>query len=346
MRIGILTLHDGINYGSFFQVYALQNFLLGHGFECQVINYKSLGFTWREYKVFLDPRRVPIRRIARNTVKIAKFRIAQRRLHLTRRIFRADAIAKLHFDRLVIGSDEVWNFGTRLIGYDPVYFSQGLNADRIISYAASFGSTRADEPFPEQLRDLLGRVDCISVRDENSASIIRAIGRKPVHVVLDPCFLVDLRPEAIAPTEREFILVYGHFSKTMADQIVKYARLMGRKTVSVGYRYPWCDVNLDTLSPFAWLGYFLACDCVITTMFHGTVFSLLSQKDFCVFSTPYRTNKIGNLLSEVGLPNRFVGEDAFIKDTFAEKIDYPAVNARIEAKRRQSEEFLLGALQS
>ena len=132
----------------------------------------------------------------------------------------------------------------------------------------------------------------------------------------------------------------------MTRQIVEYACPVGKKTVSLGYSYPWCDISLDTLSPLAWVGYFSACDCVVTTMFHGMVFSLLNQKEFCMFSTPYRKKKVGNLLSDLGLSNRLVDEDAFIKDAFAEKIDYPVVNARIEAKRRHSEEFLLGALQS
>ncbi|MBC8264040.1 MAG: polysaccharide pyruvyl transferase family protein [Anaerolineales bacterium] len=351
MQVGILTFHDGINYGAFFQVYALQSFLVQHGFDCRVINYKSIGFTKREYKVFLGPRLLHPRRlvkgiIIKNIVKIARFKMAHRRLNFTRRIFEEDKLSKLHFDAIVIGSDEVWNFGSRLIGYDPVYFSRGLQASRIISYAASFGRTKADEAIPEELKNALNRIDYVSVRDENSANIMRAITKKPVQITLDPCFLVDLKPEAITPHDAGFILIYGFFNKTMIHQVLEYARFVGKKTVSVGYNRPWCDVSLDTLSPLQWLGYFANCDRVITTMFHGMIFALLNQKDFCMFSTPYRKNKVGNLLSDLGLSDRFVDESQSIKEALARKIDYPKVNARIEAKRRQSEEFLLSALKS
>ena len=357
MKVGILTFHDGINYGAFFQVYALQSFLLQHGFQCQVINYKSLGFTLREYKAVLAPWRLPKRRIIRNVAKLgrksikniaklAKFKMAHRRLHLTKRIFREDTLATLYFESIVIGSDEVWNFGSDLIGYDPVYFSQGLKAGRIISYAASFGNIKAHEVVPEQLRNALNRIEYVSVRDENSAKIMRAIRKKPVQITLDPCFLVDLEPEAITPNERGFILIYGAFSKKMVWQILEYARFVGKKTISAGYNLSWCDISLDTLSPFQWLGYFANCDCVITTMFHGMTFSLLNQREFCMFSTPYRKNKVGNFLSDLGLSNRFVDENESIKDAFAGEIDYSKINARIETKRCQSEEFLLGALQS
>lgn len=350
MKVGILTFHDGINYGAFFQVYALQSFLKQHGFEPQVINYKNWGFTWREYRFFLNPWRLPtpaaIRGIVRNIIKIARFKKAQRRLHTTARIFREDELAKLYFDRIVIGSDEVWNFNTDLIGYDPVYFSQGLKAGRIISYATSFGDIETPEAVPQQLRKNLNRIEHVAVRDENSANIMRALTKKPVHIVLDPTFLVDLKPEAITPNERGFILVYGAFNQKMIRQILEYAHFVGKKTVSAGYYLPWTDIHLGTLSPFQWLGYFANCDCVITTMYHGMILAVLNQKEFCMFSTPYRKHKIGNLLSDLELSHRFADENESIKDVVAEEIDYAKVNPLIETKRHESEEFLLGALQS
>lgn len=344
MKVGILTFHNGINYGTFFQVYALQSFLLQHGFQCQVINYKNLGFTLREYKCFLHPLLLWKWVIIKNIIKIARFKRAHQRLHLTNRIFREGRLATLYFDSIIIGSDEVWNFDTKLIGYDPVYFSRGLNAGRIISYAASFGNIETHEGVPEQLRNCLHRIECVSVRDENSANIMSAISKKTVQIVLDPTFLVDLRPEAVTPNERGFILVYGAFSEKMIHQILEYARFVGKKTVSAGYSLPWCDIHLGTLSPFQWLGYFANCDCVITTMYHGMIFAVLNQKEFCMFSTPYRKHKGGNLLSDLGLSNRVIDENASIKGVLAKEVDYSTVNALIETQRRQSEEFLLAAL--
>jgi hypothetical protein len=344
MKVGILTFHDGINYGAFFQVYSLQSFLLRHGFDCQVINYKSLGFTNREYRVFLKLRQ-PIYSI-RNIRKIMQFKEAHKKLRLTKRIFTQKGLSELSFDRIVIGSDEVWNFGTRLIGYDPVYFSQGLRAERMISYGASFGSIRTGRLVPEQLKEALGRIAYVSVRDGNSASIMRTISDKPVRIVLDPTFLVDLRSELVLPREKEFILVYGAFSSKMVHEVVEYAKLVGKKTISVGYRLPWCDVSLDTLSPFQWLGYFVTADRVVTTMFHGMICSILNQKEFCMFITPYRQNKLGSFLSDVGLADRMVDENVSLKDIFSRKIDYSNVNSILQTKRRESEKFLLEALQA
>lgn len=344
MKVGILTFHDGINYGAFFQVYALQSFLQKHGFQCQVINYKNLGFTLREYKCFLGPWQLLNMSAISNIVKIVKFKKAQKKLDLTNRFFKEKKLENLHFDAVIFGSDEIWNFGTDLIGYDPVYFSQGIDAGRFISYAASFGNITTSKTVPENLKKNLEKIEFVSVRDDNSASIMRAISEKSVQIVLDPTFLFDLRSEAIIPRECGFILVYGYFDKEMVHRIIEYSHSVGKKTISVGYNLSWCDISLNTLDPFQWLGYFAKCDCVITTMYHGMIFSILNQKEFFMFDTPYRKHKVGNLLSDLELSNHFVDGNRSVKDVFSDEIDYSKVNRLIEAKRRQSENFLLESL--
>ena len=328
----------------------MQTFLLRHGFDCQIINYKSPGFTKREYDCFIKLRfRMNLSLIKSNTInmrKIYEFRKAQSRLLLTRRIFTERGLSSLYFDRIVIGSDEVWNFGTKLIGYDPIYFSKGLKANRIISYAASFGSISTNEAVPKELQNSLGNIKYVSVRDDNSAKIMGTITNKDIQIVLDPTFLIDMKSEAVKPHARGYILIYGFFTERMKQQILKYAHSIGKRTLSVGYYIPWCDTSLVTLSPFKWLGYFMNCDCVITTMYHGMIYSILNQKEFCMFSTPYREYKVGNLLSNLGLSNRYVDENISIEDVFGEETNYSKVSLELEKKRNQSQHFLLRALQS
>ncbi len=345
MNVGILTFHDGINYGAYLQVYALRKLLTHEGFECRVINYKSPAFTFREYRCFLDLRHVPLMDVIRNMIRITRFKKAHRKLNFTKRIFSGKNLSSLYFDRVVIGSDEVWNFTTDLIGYDPVYFSKGIKAGRILSYAASFGSAKAGG-VPEELRELLGKIEFVSVRDDNSRQIMKGVTGRTVPVVLDPTFLVDLGPEAVRPAGEDYILVYGSFNAEMIRKISNYAASVGKKTVAVGYRLPWCDENRDTLDPFEWLGYFANCDSVITSMYHGMIFSILNRKEFCMFSTPYRRNKVGTLLSDLGIPERLLEEGGSLSDTFSRRIDYARVDGLIEARRRDSKDFLLGALRA
>jgi hypothetical protein len=345
MKVGILTFHDGFNYGAFFQVYCLQSFLLQKGFDCHIINYKSIGFTKREYQCFIKLKR-PLFSL-RNLRKIRQFKKAHKKLRLTERIFNSKKLSALHFDRIIIGSDEIWNFKGKLPRVDHAYFSHNLNADQIISYAASFGNISESQSIPQQLINALKRIEHISVRDVNSFNIMSSISNRPVEVVLDPTVLVDLRSEAILPEEEDFILIYGYFfSPQMISAILDYVHSTGRKTISVGYRLPWCDLSLDALSPFQWLGYFATCDCVITTMFHGMIYSILNHKDFCMLETSYRRNKVGNLLYELDIPGRMINENESIKDVFTDRIDFLKVDKLLEKKRVCSKEFLLKALKS
>ena len=50
---GIVTFHDGINYGAYLQVYALQNYLKQLGIDSEIINYKNKKHEFNEYKCFL-----------------------------------------------------------------------------------------------------------------------------------------------------------------------------------------------------------------------------------------------------------------------------------------------------
>ena len=346
MKVGILTYHDGINYGAFFQVLALQTFLEQQGVDCRVIHYKNFGFTVREYRCFLNCQAYRQGELFNNISRIVKFRIAQQRhLHLTRRMFWKSQLSKMRFDGIVIGSDEVWNCSTSLIGCDPVYFSRALNAGRILSYAASFGSIVDSKAVPAELRNDFQRFSYISVRDENSARVISELCNRPADIVLDPTFLVDLLSFAIQPKEENYVLVYGGFDKAMVSQVLDYKRVTGKKLISVGFRNSWSDVNMTTLGPFEWLGYFAHAGNIITSMYHGMILSILYRKNFAMFSTPYRANKIGNLMTGLGLGDRLVGSGRTVEDVLLKApVAYPDVMERIKPKREASIDFLLKSL--
>lgn len=343
MTTGILTFHDGINYGAFCQVWSLQSYLLALGLDVRVINYKSRGFTDRERACFILPGDPEATK--RNKQKMALFAGAHARLRLTQRMYEEEELKELHFERVVIGSDEVWNFSTELIGFDPVYFSRGLNADRVIAYAPSFGSVKAGATLPVEVRDNIKRLDAIAVRDHNSSTIIAEITGRPAPVVLDPTFLTDLSAEAVLPEDQDFILVYGFFTPAMITGIQTHAARTGLKTLAVGYRQPWCDESRDIVTPFEWLGYFQKCSCVVTTMFHGMIYSILNGKPFCLYVTDYRRNKLGNFLIDTGLAHLAVEETADLAGVFQAEVDYERVHAKLEEKRHFSKQYLQEALE-
>lgn len=101
--------------------------------------------------------------------------------------------------------------------------------------------------FVERLRSF----HVISVRDENSQSIVReAIGRE-VPLVLDPCLQFPINASPVRHPPREpYVALYGYrFSEPFARAVQKWARTQRLPTISIGYRNRWADQNWLTAGP-------------------------------------------------------------------------------------------------
>ena len=57
-------------------------------------------------------------------------------------------------------------------------------------------------------------------------------------------------------------------------------------------------INVGDLTPMEWLQLIKNCDCVVTTFFHGSCFSLINNTPFVTFGS-YRSSKIEGLFSDM-----------------------------------------------
>lgn len=340
MKIGILTFHDGINHGAYLQAYALQNYLKDMGYKNEIINYKNIVFTLNEYKCFLLAR-TPVK-IAKNIAKIIKFKKCHKNLALTRRIFTKQKLSKVYFDVVIIGSDSVWNYTNPLNIFDSVYFSDAISAKKIISYAASFGPDSCIDLYPKELPTLFKRFDCISVRDNNTKCFVKKLTNEDADLVLDPTFLYGFEKEIIEPKYENYILIYSlGLTPSQIENITNLAKKLNKQIISIGYENKWCDKNIISVSPFEWLGFFKKADFIVTSMYHGTLFSIKFNKPFCSIVTPYRTNKIKDFLERMGLSDRIILSDSTITDKiYSKRINFEKVNNQLQKEMQTSEDFL------
>ena len=142
MKIGILTFHEGINHGGFFQAFSTYSFLKSEGYDVEIINYKNKTHWLTEYKAFLVTKNP--KRLISNIKKIFAFKKDQKSMNLgpfTKDISRI----KENYDVIVVGSDIVWNYEWDFLGKDPVYFGHGLNAKKWVSFAPSFGAVDCEK---------------------------------------------------------------------------------------------------------------------------------------------------------------------------------------------------------
>lgn len=341
-KIGILTFHDGINHGVYLQCYGLYKTIERLGHDVKIINYKNFKHWLNEYKCFLLTKKPGL--LLANIKKILKFRIEQKRFSKTGFTFSHEKVAKEKFDVIIVGSDRIWDYKI-FFGFDSIYFGNFLNAKKILSFACSFGCVNINDPVPQEAIDGLKKFSKISVRDENSLKILKRVTCKSIKLVLDPTFLYDYAKEEKAYPYKDFILIYAYrISPEQIKQVKDFARKKNLKTIAIAYNQPWCDKNIVAVSPFEWLGYFKNANYIITSTFHGTIFSIKYEKQFATLPNMYINNKVETVLRITGLRNKVLQKQSSIGQALDSNIDYKTVNEKISKLILESKNYLKEAI--
>ena len=182
-KIGVLTFHRCINYGSYWQARCLVEGLRSRGFDAELLDHHSDDVERAELRCAFQPKlpeRSPRSDLRSYGAKARLFHDAFRRLPLSRRFSLHQPEQAGSYDAIVVGSDEVWNFRHPWYGSKPIFFGDGLKADRLVSYAASFGNHSAWHGIHGEWAAKLDNFSAISVRDENSSQLVReGIGAEP-----------------------------------------------------------------------------------------------------------------------------------------------------------------------
>ena len=202
MRIGILTFHDEVNYGSLLQAYAMQTALRDIGHDAVIIDRWFEPRQFRLYGILCS--RSPknwlgwMRRVVWGSGEWALFIRQWRSRAFIRNFLRLtpyhfckceDAPADLGLDLVVVGSDQVW----RPSSNPRVYLLTQLHQVPGIAYAASFGVHEIPEKLRSLYRDGLFNFKSVGLREREGVEIVRRLGvPDPVHVV-DPTLLADPR---------------------------------------------------------------------------------------------------------------------------------------------------------
>lgn len=343
MKIGVLTFHDGINYGAYLQVYALHKKLEKLGFKNTIINYKTKHHHKAELLSALYAKR-PLR-IIKNFIKYYRFVGQHKKMKFSLRYENSNELINENYDTVIVGSDEVWNYTNKMVGYDLTYFGKPKFYKKIISYAASFGKVDKNDNIDIEIVKALNTFNAISVRDENSYEIIEKNTLIKPNLVLDPTFLYDYKNEIILPNDREYLLVYTiGLSASEANEVKRIAKKYNLKIIGLGYFLPWTDNNIMTANPFEFLGYIYNAKYIFTTMFHGTIFAIKYQKQFCTLATDYRKRKLDSVLGTLGIANRMVNNIDQVETILQKEIDYHNVNKLIDKSVKASIDFLNTAL--
>ncbi|VWX54708.1 polysaccharide pyruvyl transferase family protein [Novosphingobium sp. 9U] len=351
LKIGVLTFHRCINYGSYWQARSLVEGLAARGHDVVLLDYadpQTDRIEWRCAMQPLLPRRSSREDVRSYGRKTRAFQQAIAELPVSNPFPLREPAAMEPRDLVVIGSDEVWNLTHPWYGGYELFWGGGIPARRVVSYAASFGNYDADAGIDGRWTNRLRRLDAISVRDDNSRRLVStALDREPA-LVLDPVLQFPIaRPSRVEPAGEPFVAVYGHsFSAGFGDAVRRWAEPRGLKLVSIGYRNDWADEQRLDVDPLEFARMIAQSSAVVTNFFHGCVFALLNEKPFACAITPYRMNKVRDLTRALGAEAHLLREDD-PPERFAAVLDAPldpAITAAIVRMRAASEEYLQSVL--
>lgn len=254
-------------------------------------------------------------------------------------------------DRFVLGSDVIWQIRSQHIykNFDR-YLGLPFPGEKVFSYAPSTNDTPL-ERFQQdgRMEAAFKRMRAISVRDGVTRDVVRQFTDRPVELVCDPVLLHT--PDFYRSVQRpcplkNFILVYGFEEnfpgKERIQEIRRYAKEKGKILVSFGLNRKWCDVSVryDCLAISA---FFDQADCVVSNTFHGTVFSILYDKRFIQFAP--RKPKVKFILEQFSLTDRGISPETSVESILDQELDHADVQARLEALRASSIEYLQRNLQ-
>lgn len=354
MKIGILTYHRSHNYGALLQAVATRIVLQKMGHDVSYVdyfppyhkkmysffiweNFRGLNFKGKFLYILCRIKEYPFR----------KKRFDNFVSFINKEIEPYCKPLSEQYDIVVYGSDQIWRIQDELGDFNPIYFGAGeLCATKHISYAASMGVMELSDKQKWRLKDLVGHLDSISVREKSLKSLLESMGVKNVCQTLDPTLLLTAEEwERIIPsnliTEKGYVLLYdlikGSFDVGAVKKFASERNLKVIELVGIANRRN-SKVLRTTDGPYQFLNLVRNADFVFTSSFHGLVFSLIFNKQFFA---AYKKNKsrAESLLTLLGLKDHLI-ESGLSQLPYYNNINYPIVNEAILKNSECSLQFL------
>lgn len=361
MKIGILTFHRAENFGATLQVLALQEFLTESNFRVEIIDYRcepiEKWYSLTDFSFFLKRKNIFISmNILLNRLFTLRLRLKQKNkfsefwrkyLKISDEVFgKVESISK--YDVCICGSDQIWNpFVTS--GFDSMYFlgfKLPVGAKKIAYAASSEGSHYAFFKEKENdIRSYFKGFNAISVREDSLAKELQQYTDKHIDVVVDPTLLQDkeyYKRILVDPERRAYVLVYHLYESDLATEVATQIALeKGLDVIHIHAGFiPFCKQSANHIqdaAPDEILGYINYADYVVTTSFHGTVLSVILEKNFFVINKGHNQRQ-RDFLSLTNLDNRFVSNSEHIQ---LEDIDYIPVRKKLYQIVAKSKQFLI-----
>ena len=225
------------------------------------------------------------------------------------------------YDIFVCGSDNIWNKNM----LDTSFMLDFVTNDKLkIAYAPGMSTDSLESHHAEIIEPCVKDIHYISCREFNGSKVLSEMLDKEVPVVLDPTLLLDesqwtgfANPIEGVELPDSYIFCYfcgeEKFARKKAIElkkitgmpIITISNVSGRFTFA---DYHFGDFNKLNIGPREFLYLIKNAKYVCTDSFHGTVFSVIFQKEFFSFQRFFSKKniflnfRINNLFTELDIP--------------------------------------------
>lgn len=370
-KVAIVTwCNKGINYGQVLQAYAIHGVVKKYGYDPIIINYRKLKddegsilleskHTRKSYEWYLGLKESKSGYI-KTKLKFNKF--VKDFIGLSYPCYTKleieELMQSLKCKTILCGSDQIWNPAC----FDPIYYLDFCNADkgiRRIAYAPSIAENNLNSRnlhIFKNMTELINKIDYVSVREEDSAKVIRTLTNKAIMSLLDPTFLISkkgwqrIASKKICEESYVFCYILGDLRRHKHN-IKKIANKYKTKKVvylntNIGESY-FNDMFLNNVGPREFISLIRYAKAIYTDSFHGVALSINLNKEFYAcrrftISAYNKESRITNVLDVFNLNSRYIDVDDHIDDNM---IDYDEVNMVLKKERRKAFDFLDEAFQ-
>lgn len=376
MKIAIFTQPLHTNYGGLLQAFALQKALKKElNADSVTINIQMNQTFWMKSKSLIKNAINKFLFLKGNTlfdfrpsteekkyIGVQTNAFINKYINTSKEVSRTDLnyLRKLDKDAFIVGSDQVWR-----PKYSPniyTYFFGFLNKKKrpkTISYAASFGvdNWEFSREQTKKCAALAKQFDAVSVREDSGVVLCKDYLGVVATKVLDPTLLLDLEDyleimdSKEASNEDDFLMLYvldpELVKGPIVERIIKDINLRINSIMPLPFRKENKDKIDQCVYPSVadWLRGFYKAKFVVTDSFHGTVFSILFNKQFIALGNEQRgMSRFTSILKIFNLENRLITNPNQIDNILKEKIDYLKVNKILAEEKGKSLAFLKQSL--
>ena len=366
-KVGTLTFHIAHNYGAMLQAYALPKAVESLGYKCEIIHY-CFSHIYRWGHIQYLPELCKKHGIVGGSLRFAKKLIKgvynpngkqqrfERFIYETMQLsesayYSAQELNGMDYDAILFGSDQIWN--SQITGGIAKEFAGGfdcLEKTKKIAYAASCGRNTFNEEEKEQYYPQIKSFHALGIREQGFCQSLCDDGF-PARQVLDPTLLLTKeqwlsmtqsgRKKTVLP-KKDYLLIYVFEEDPSVYKLVdKVAEKYGLEVCCIAYQMK-DEIKkyrvFQNCGPKEFVELIAGASRVVTTSFHGTVFSILFEKEFYCVPHPTLHERTDSLLELLDLGDRNCSPDTKIDEM--SDVNWENVKNKLDVLRTESLQFI------